>query len=170
MDSGQKDLRQQEHLDSCPPSISPSSSRPLLPPEATVGALILDTNGRLFLFQSHKWRDAWAIPGGHIEPGESAIAAVHREVFEETGLQITDVQFLCYQECLYDPAFWKDRHFIFLDFVCRAVSYDVTLNDEAEAWAWFTPEQLKDPNFDIKIEPFTRKVLDAYFQSLSPTL
>ncbi len=139
-------------------------------PEPTVGALILDANERIFLFRSHKWRDAWTIPGGHIEPGESAVAAVHREVLEETGLQITDVRFLCYQECLYNPAFWKNRHFIFLDFVCQAITNDVTLNDEAEAWAWFKPEQLKAPDCALHIEPFTRKVLDTYFKSLSPAI
>lgn len=33
---------------------------------------------------------AWALPGGHSEPGETAIETVRREVFEETGLAVQD--------------------------------------------------------------------------------
>ena len=31
----------------------------------------------------------WAIPGGHVEPGESFVESVIREVYEETGLTLT---------------------------------------------------------------------------------
>ncbi|MBQ9747324.1 MAG: NUDIX domain-containing protein [Clostridia bacterium] len=33
----------------------------------------------------HRERATWEIPGGHIEPGESALDAARRELFEETG-------------------------------------------------------------------------------------
>lgn len=131
-------------------------------PEVTVGALILDPTDRIFLFQSHKWNGAWAIPGGHIEAGEAAIDAVKREVKEETGLEIDSATFLCYQECLFDPAFYKSRHFVFLDFVCTTRGGEVTLNDEAEDWKWFSVEELADLN----IEPFTRKVLDEWMKKV----
>lgn len=127
-------------------------------PEPTVGALIFNPAGQLFLFQSHKWHGAWAIPGGHIELGETAEAALHREVREETGLTLSSQRFLCYQECVYDPAFWESRHFVFLDFVCTTPGGEVRLNDEAQAWRWFDPNDL----IDIEIEPFTQRVLAAW--------
>lgn len=129
-------------------------------PEATVGALILNPAGEFFLFQSHKWNGAWAIPGGHIELGESAEAAVKREVLEETGLTVEHVEFLCCQECVFDPAFWQQKHFIFLDYVCTSPGGEVTLNEEAEAWRWVKREELANLN----IEPFTRKVLEEFMK------
>jgi nucleoside triphosphatase len=35
-----------------------------------------------------KFPNAWVLPGGHIELGESMEKSVIREVFEETGIQI----------------------------------------------------------------------------------
>lgn len=32
-------------------------------------------------------QDVWSLPGGHIEPGETAAAAARREVFEETAIE-----------------------------------------------------------------------------------
>ena len=36
-----------------------------------------------------------AIPGGHCDPGEAALDALHRELHEELALTATAVQFVC---------------------------------------------------------------------------
>ncbi len=56
-----------------------------------VGAVIRDGAGRLLLIlRGHEpGMGLWSIPGGRIEPGESAEQAVVREVMEETGLAVT---------------------------------------------------------------------------------
>ncbi len=55
-----------------------------------VGAVVRDDQGRLLLVQraNEPGRGLWSIPGGRVEPGESAQDAVVREVAEETGLAV----------------------------------------------------------------------------------
>lgn len=44
-------------------------------PEPTVGILIFNPRGELFLMKTHKWHGKYGVPGGHIELGESAVEA-----------------------------------------------------------------------------------------------
>ena len=127
-------------------------------PEPTVGALIFDSAGRLFLMQSHKWVGKYVVPGGHVELGETLEAALRREVAEETGLTIRDIRFVGVQEFIYDPAFWRPRHFLFFDYACRTDQTAVTLNDEAEAYVWATVDEA----LRLPIEPYTEKAIRAY--------
>jgi 8-oxo-dGTP diphosphatase len=57
---------------------------------ACVGAIVRDPDGRLLLVRraNEPGRGLWSIPGGRVEPGESAHEAVAREVAEETLLQV----------------------------------------------------------------------------------
>jgi nucleoside triphosphatase len=129
-------------------------------PEPTVGALIFNSEGKLFLMKSHKWHDAYVIPGGHIELGETAEDALRREIKEETALDIYDVEFLCVQEFINDPAFWKMRHFIFLDYACKTDATDVVLNSEGHDHIWVTLDEAKDLNIDS----YTRNVISRYLE------
>ena len=52
----------------------------------TGSAFIVDRGLGATLFVHHKKLDKWLQPGGHCEPGESAIQAAIREAFEETGV------------------------------------------------------------------------------------
>lgn len=101
----------------------------------------------------------WGLTGGGIEPGERMVEALHREIREETGLEIEDVR----------PAFFKDGEYqktfaggekrrvymVFLLFHCRAVADTVTLNDEFCEHAWVPRERLGD--YDLN--PETRATL-----------
>lgn len=55
-----------------------------------VGAVIKDDEGRLLLIKRGHEPAAglWSLPGGRIEPGETDIQALIREIAEETGLEI----------------------------------------------------------------------------------
>ncbi|TRD20585.1 NUDIX domain-containing protein [Palleronia caenipelagi] len=50
-------------------------------------ALILH-RGRVMLTRQDDPDSEWQLPGGGIDPGESPLAALHREVLEETGWRV----------------------------------------------------------------------------------
>jgi ADP-ribose pyrophosphatase YjhB (NUDIX family) len=57
---------------------------------ACVGAVVRDDRGRLLLVRrgTEPAKGFWSVPGGRVEPGETAVQAVVREVAEETGLRV----------------------------------------------------------------------------------
>lgn len=44
-----------------------------------------------WIFCRHKFGETWELPGGHIEPGETALEAARRELYEETGATEADI-------------------------------------------------------------------------------
>jgi ADP-ribose pyrophosphatase YjhB (NUDIX family) len=54
------------------------------------GAVVVDSEGRLLLVRrAHEPSlGLWSLPGGRVEPGETAREAAAREVLEETGLVV----------------------------------------------------------------------------------
>ncbi len=54
--------------------------------------LCLLRDGTRILLQNRTARDwrGWALPGGHVEPGEAVVDSCVREMEEETGLRVLD--------------------------------------------------------------------------------
>jgi len=129
-------------------------------PEPTAGALIFNPEGKLFLMKSHKWKNKYVIPGGHVELGETIEEALKREVKEETGMDIYDVKFIVIQDFVFGDEFWKKKHFIFIDCACRTNSTDIRLNSEGQEYKWFSLDNLPIS----EIEPYTLKAIEEYIK------
>ncbi len=130
-------------------------------PEPTVGALIVNKEGRILLTKSHKWFDKYTLPGGHIEVGETMKEAVIREVKEEVGLDVEVAEMLLMQEAIFAEEFWKRKHFIFFDFLCKSRDQQVKLDGrELQEYVWEYPGAA----FRLELDSFTRKTLEKYLQ------
>lgn len=124
-------------------------------PELTVSAVIFNPQGKILLCKSHKWQNKYVIPGGHVELGEKMEDALKREVYEETGLGIYDIKLISLKESIYSDTFHKKKHFIFIDYICKTSSNNVSLNDEAEVYEWVDMEQIE--HYDLG--GFTKELL-----------
>jgi len=119
----------------------PTSIRP------GVAAVLRDEAGRVLLHQ-RRVGGGWAPPSGAVEPGENLIAALHREILEETALTVAVERPVgVYSDPAYMVVVYPDGrviHFVTTLFLCRLDSGTLIGNDEGLAWDWFPPDALPD--------------------------
>lgn len=111
-------------------------------PVAAVGGLIVNEHGELLFIRRARepGKGKWGLPGGFVDPGESAEVAVEREIREEIGLTITRMTYLFSSPNRYD---YRGVIAPVIDFfyLCSANS-DVKLTiaeDEIDHYEWATP-------------------------------
>jgi len=118
----------------------------------TVVAVIGNDKGEVFLCrQSEKqglFPGKWSLPGGGIEEGERMEEALHREVWEETGLKIDEIKPLLFSDDQrvkkYTDGTSEKLYMIYLLFTCRAISNKVKLNEEMSEFAWVKKTKLDE--------------------------
>ena len=100
--------------------------------------LVHDGDDRCVLGRQPVWPPRfYSTLAGFVEPGESAEAAVVREVAEEVGLTVTDVVFRGSQP-------WPFPSSLMLGFTARAVNDDIVVDESELADArWFSRAQLR---------------------------
>ena len=110
------------------------------------------------MLRTHKWSNLWGIPGGKVKWGETCADALRREIKEETNLEIEDICFVLVQDSIHSKEFYRDAHFILLNYTCRCTgASEVRLNDEAFDFRWLTINEA----VELPINLPTRKLLLA---------
>ena len=102
-------------------------------PRTDPAVIMLVTDGERALLGRQKiWpKGQHSTLAGFVEPGESLEEAVAREVEEETGIRVEDVQYHSSQP-------WPFPSSIMLGFTARATNTEITLDpEELEAARWF---------------------------------
>lgn len=109
----------------------------------TTCAVVLDADGRVLL-QRRRDHDVWALPGGAIELGETAAAAVVREVEEETGYRTEVVRLTgVYSDPEHTTITYPNGDvvaYVSICFECRFVGGEPHPTEESLDARWFTPD------------------------------
>ncbi len=124
------------HIMRCSREGCGSETFPRLDPAIIV--LVTDAGGeRALLGRQAAWpAGRYSTIAGFVEPGESLEDAVIREVFEETGVHVSEVRYESSQP-------WPFPSSLMLGFRAVATSHDITLRDgELEDARWFTRADL----------------------------
>ena len=126
--------------------------------ELTVLCLI--RKGDEYLLQDRikkDWR-GFTLPGGHVEPGESIVDAVVREMQEETGLTVENPKLCGVKQFPIDGG----RYLVFL-FVAERFSGEIVSSEEG-AMHWVKKEDLPKVNL---VNDFKELLADMLDENLS---
>lgn len=96
-------------------------------PRVRVAVALLSPEGLLLVRHQKKDRSYWLIPGGGLEFGESMREAAHRELLEETGLEVEVGAFLLAAESLAPD---RTRHVVHVVFRGEVTGGKLRLGDE----------------------------------------
>ncbi|KAE8352831.1 NUDIX hydrolase domain-like protein [Aspergillus coremiiformis] len=114
-------------------------------PRIGIGAFILNNEGKVLLGKRKGSHGAgtWALPGGHLEFNESFENCAEREILEETGLTIREVQFLTATN---DIMVDENKHYVTV-FVRGRISGErvepkLMEPEKCEAWEWVAWDEI----------------------------
>lgn len=103
-----------------------------LPPNAASVALLHQRQVLLIQRARAPWHGAWSLPGGRLEPGETAEACATRELQEELGLRVQALRPLA-------KLLLGESQFRLQVFGTETFEGEITPNGEIAAWRWVRP-------------------------------
>lgn len=114
-----------------------TTARPALPRLGAIAVVL--HQGKILLVRRRNPPDAglWGFPGGHVDAGETALAAAARELAEETGVIARPVRYLTNLDIiLHDTEGALQFHFLLAVVLCDYVSGTPVAADDVLDAGW----------------------------------
>jgi 8-oxo-dGTP pyrophosphatase MutT (NUDIX family) len=128
-------------------------------PSVTVAAVIERDGKFLFVEEMQDGRRVLNQPAGHLDPGETLLAACAREVMEETAHRFEPKSLVGIYRWLYKP---EDVTFLRFCFAGKIHGVeDKPLDQEILALHWLSPAELKAKS-SMHRSPLVQQCLDDY--------
>lgn len=126
-------------------------------PHVTPAILALVHDGdRVLLTHKEGWGNRYSIIAGFVEPGETLEACVHREVYEEVGVELSEVTYRGNQA-------WPFPHQVMIGFTGSYASGDIVIEEkELDDARWFHVDELPELPSGMSL---SRQLLDAWIAS-----
>src|SRR5476651_2366945 len=115
-----------------------SSPHPPSHPQLAVSAAIFRDDKILLVRRARAPANGlYSLPGGRVEFGEALHAALHREIDEETALEIEIIGLAGWREVV--PGTTGGGHYLIMSFAARWAAGEPVLNDELDDFRWLAP-------------------------------
>ena len=115
-------------------------------PVVAAGAVIRNAGGEILLVRRGRppRMDEWSIPGGKVEWSEPVLAALKREVREETGLEVQIAGLVDVVDALItDEKGELTDHYVLLDYAADHIAGDARAGDDVVEVRWVTEADLE---------------------------
>lgn len=125
-------------------------------------AIIFDQQREKVLLTRREDNNQWCLPGGGMEPGESASEACVREVEEETGLQVTIKRLIGVYTTSHELIVYQDGNkfqLVALCFEAEIVGGELRLSCETTEYGYFSYQEIQ--KLDLLLN-HTQRIKDAY--------
>ena len=125
-------------------------------------AAIFDKNREKILLTRREDNNQWCLPGGGMEPGESASEACIREVEEETGLQVVVKHLIGVYTTPHELIIYRDGNKIQLVALCfeaEIVGGELRLSCETTEYGYFSYQEIEELDM---LSNHVRRIKDAY--------
>lgn len=109
-------------------------------------AVIFDETRRKILLTRRADNGRWCLPGGRMEPGESAAEACTREVGEETGLEVRIERLIGVYTSPHHLIAYADGHrfqLVAFNFEAAPIGGTLGLSHETTEVGYFAPAEIK---------------------------
>jgi 8-oxo-dGTP pyrophosphatase MutT (NUDIX family) len=119
----------------------------------TVGVRLILTDGQSVLLVKHTYQRHWYLPGGGVQKSETLEQAARREMAEEVGAQLGQLQLFGVYTNFYE---YKNDHVIV--FVCDDFTLADEMGHEIERIGFFDLDDLPDgvsPGSERRIREYT---------------